>query len=162
MSKATLTLDVEVGAARLRDPFLLGVRLLWGSQFALAGFGKLANLDGAAAAFAGWGFPAPEAHAVLAGSTELVGGALLVLGLGTRPVGLVLSVILLVALGTAHRGELLASGLLDASPVLTALPATYLLASLVALFVGGGAWSLDHALLQRAGASATALTAEVA
>lgn len=162
MSLATLLQDVEEGATRLRDPFLLGVRLFWGTQFALAGFGKLTNLEGAAGAFASWGFPAPEAHALLAGSTELFGGLLLLIGLGTRPVGLLLSVTMLVALGTAHRGELLASGLSDATPVLTALPTTYLLASLVALFVGPGRWSADHALTQRATAQAHSLTAEVA
>ncbi len=162
MLLAKLFLDVEQGATRLRDPFLLSVRLFWGCQFALAGFGKLSNLDGAASAFASWGFPAPEAHALMAGGIESIGGLLLVLGLATRPVGLLLSVTMLVAMGTAHRSELLASGLMDATPILTALPATYLLASLQSLIVGPGNWSVDHLISERLSDLLPTLTAEVA
>jgi putative oxidoreductase len=145
----SLLRDVDGGSDRLRPAFLLAVRGVWGLQFALAGLGKLTHLEDAAAAFAGWGFPLPELHAVAAGSTELLGGVLLATGLFARPAGLVLSVVMMVALGTAHRPELLAATWTDGSSVLTAPPATFLLAALTILFAGPGPWALDAVLLGR-------------
>ena len=148
---AAFARDVDAGADRLRDPFLFGLRLIWGAQFALAGLGKLAHPDAAAAAFEGWGFPAPAAHAWLAGGVETVGGLLLLVGLGTRPAALALSVVMLLALGTAHRAELLAATPADPTPLFTALPTSYLLAALTLLFVGPGRWSGDRVLSAPAG-----------
>ena len=134
---------MEEGGDGLRDPFLLGVRLLWGGQFALTGFGKLTHLADATAYFASLGIPAPAQQAVLAGATELAGGTLLMAGLASRFAALPLAITMIVALGTAHRGAVLGFAS-DPEAALTALPATFLLAALTVLFVGAGRWSVDY------------------
>jgi putative oxidoreductase len=60
------------------------VRLFVGYFFFETGWAKVGNLGGMAERFAGWGIPLPAFNAALSGYTELIGGALLVLGLATR------------------------------------------------------------------------------
>lgn len=80
----------------------LGVGLL----FLRTGWGKVNNLANVTEYFAGLGIPLPGVNAVLAASTELGGGVLLLLGLGTRVVTLPLAVVMGVALATAKRGDI--------------------------------------------------------
>ena len=58
---------------RLKDPFLLLVRLNWGWQFFLTGRGKLMNLERTTAFFSDLGLPMPGVNALLAGCTECFG-----------------------------------------------------------------------------------------
>ncbi len=76
----------------------------------------------------------------LAGILELVGGALLVLGLFTRPVAFVLSGFMAVAYFMAHasRGDPLLPLLNQGE-----LAVLYSFAFLYFVFAGAGAWSLD-------------------
>ena len=117
----------------------LAVRLVLGLVFLRTGWGKLHSLDSVEQFFASLGIPAPGVHAVLVGAVELVGGALLLAGLGTRLAALALAGTMAVAIVTAIAPQ--AGSLLD----LTATVELAYLAMLAGLIVtGAGALSLDH------------------
>lgn len=141
---------LDVFATYLQSPLLLVIRLYWGWQFALSGWGKLRNLDRTAGFFDSINIPWPKANAVLAGGTECLGGVLLALGLFARPVSVPLIFTMLVAYWTAHRDELNAIGS-DPDQFVTAAPFLFLLASLIILAFGPGKLSLDALLRKNAG-----------
>ena len=118
---------------------LLAVRLIYGSQFAQTGYGKLTHLEGTTEFFASLHIPAPHFHAVLVGSTEMIGGALLVLGLGTRLASGPLVVSMVVAYLTAERAEAFKS--LDSFT--SAAPYQFLLACLILVVFGPGKVAVD-------------------
>lgn len=82
-------------------PALL-VRVFVGYFFFVTGRAKIENLEAMAERFAGWGIPYPAFSAALSGYTELVGGALLGLGLLTRLVSIPLAVNMVVAIATVN------------------------------------------------------------
>ncbi len=132
-------------ASSLQSPLLLAVRLYWGWQFMQTGWGKLHNLDRVTQFFASLGIAFPHANAVLVGSVEFAGGALLIFGLGSRIAGLVLTGNMLVAYYTADHAALL-SIFSDPGKFYGADPYTFLFASLLVLIFGAGLFSLDHLL----------------
>lgn len=85
-------------------PLLL--RLYLAPVFMQAGWSKLANFENTIAWFGdpdwGLGLPVPALMAALASGAELVGGALLVVGLGTRLISIPLAVTMLVAIFSVH------------------------------------------------------------
>jgi putative oxidoreductase len=121
----------------MSDRVLLAVRLLAGGVFVAFGAGKFVNHASELASFKTYDLPAPELFVVAIGVIELVGGALLITGLFTRPAALVLAGDMIGAIavsGVAH-GEIIS---------LTLAPAE--LAAMVALlWAGPGRYSLDHA-----------------
>jgi putative oxidoreductase len=138
-------------ASSLQTPFLLlFVRLYWGWEFAEDGWGKLHNLDKVTQYFASLNLPAPGATALFVSIIELVGGALLVLGLFSRLTGLVLTVNMLTAYVTGDRPALL-SIFSDPDKFSAATPYMYLFAALVILIFGPGKLSLDTLLARRFG-----------
>jgi putative oxidoreductase len=95
-----------------------------------------------------FGFPPSEYPATtllslmgVAGVLEMAGGALLALGLFTRPVAFILSGMMAVAYWMAHAPQ-------SAFPVNNGGDAAilYCFVFLYLFVAGGGAWSLDHAL----------------
>ncbi|MDB5985594.1 MAG: DoxX family protein [Nevskia sp.] len=78
----------------------LSVRLVFGYFWFETGWAKLHNLDGAIQRFVGWGLPYPEFTAPFSAATELVGGALLMLGLFTRLISIPMIINMVVALLT--------------------------------------------------------------
>jgi putative oxidoreductase len=86
-------------------------RLTLGFVFVQSGWGKLNNLPKVVAFFTELGIPAPQFQAPLAAGSELVCGALMLLGLATRLASLPLIITMLVAILTARRSEL--TGLSD-------------------------------------------------
>jgi uncharacterized membrane protein YphA (DoxX/SURF4 family) len=82
------------------------IRLYLAPIMLQAGWNKLSHFDDTAAWFGnpdwGLGLPAPELMAALAGGTELVGGALLIIGLATRWISIPLMITMLVAALTVH------------------------------------------------------------
>jgi len=70
------------------------------------GWGKLQNLEKITAFFTELHIPAPHVNAVVASSTEFLGGLLLLIGLGARLVSLPLAFTMLVAIFTAKRAEI--------------------------------------------------------
>lgn len=136
-------IDLETRLAVAAQPFLLlAIRLYWGSQFFLTGRGKLLHIERTAAFFQSLDIPLPLLNAYAAGTIECLGGALLVLGIGTRLAAIPLIVTMLVAYATAHRPELL--GLFtNPDAFVSAPPFLFLLASTLALVFGPGWLSLD-------------------
>jgi putative oxidoreductase len=90
--------------------------------------------------------PAPELLSLsgVAGVLELFGGALLVVGLFTRPVAFLLSGLMAFAYWIAHAPQ-------SFFPVLNGGDAAilYCFVFLYLVFAGGGVWSLDHVLRER-------------
>ncbi len=81
----------------------LVTRIAVGIGFFNAGYGKTQRLDKIAEWFSSMGIPAPVFHAWFVSYLELIGGALLVVGLLTRPVAAMLLGTMVVALITADR-----------------------------------------------------------
>lgn len=136
------------GAAALQSPFLLLVRLYWGWQFAQSGWGRLHHLDNATSFFASLGLPAPHATVIAISVLEFIGGILLILGLGTRVIGLLLAGDMIGAYGLSDR-EALTSILSDPGKFYGADPYTFLFASLLVLIFGPGKFSLDYWIWKR-------------
>ena len=134
-------------ANSLQSAFLLFVRLYWGWQFAVDGWGKLHNLPKVIEYFGSLGLLAPGPTAVFVSILELVGGVLLALGLGSRLIALLLTGNMTVAYITGDR-EALLSIFSDPDKFSAAAPFTYLMASLIVLIFGPGRFSLDS-LIER-------------
>jgi len=132
----------------LQSPFLLLVRLYWGWQFIVTGWGKVNNLEKVTNFFTTLGIPFPGLNAPFVAGLELVGGVLLVLGLASRPIGLMLSVNMLVAYITADW-EAFSSFIADPDKFMAAAPFPFLWASLMSLIFGGGNLSVDHWIASR-------------
>lgn len=74
------------------------IRLFVGYFFFENGWAKAHDLDGFARRFAQWGIPHPAFSAVLSAYTELIGGALTVIGLCTRIVSIPMMINMAVAI----------------------------------------------------------------
>ncbi|MBN8526008.1 MAG: DoxX family protein [Planctomycetes bacterium] len=137
------------------DAAALLARLTIGQAFALAGLGKLRNLDRTGEFFASLGIPAPGVHAVAIGGLELVGGCVLVLGLATRPAAFLLLGTMAVAILTAHRGEF--AGALAIAPdtgLTDVVPWMFAIILLPLLAHGGGRLAIDRLLCRHPCAAA--------
>lgn len=129
-------------ASLLKSPFLLVIRLYWGWQLVQSGWGKLHHLDKVTEFFTSLNLPAPGVTAHFVSGLELVGGIALILGLGTRFFGLVLTVNMVVAYWTADH-EALTSIFSDPGRFYNADPYTFLFAALMMLIFGAGLFSVD-------------------
>jgi putative oxidoreductase len=132
----------------LRSPFLLVVRLYWGWQLVQSGWGKLHHLGRVTDFFTSLNLPAPGVTAHFVSGLEFFGGLLLILGLGTRLIGLILLVNMLVAYWTADRDALFAV-FSDPGKFYNADPYTFLFASAMVLVFGAGLFSVDTLLKKR-------------
>lgn len=126
----------------LRSPLLLAIRLYWGWQFVLTGWGKLHNLGRTAGYFASLGIPAPKLNAIMASCTECSCGMLLLLGLFVRFASPALICVMCVAYATAERDALHAI-FSDTDKFLGADPFHFLFAALIVFVFGPGKISLD-------------------
>jgi putative oxidoreductase len=126
----------------LQPVLLLALRLYFSYGFMKAGLGKLQNVETTAGFFADWGVPLPTLNVYLAGTTEFVGGLLLLLGAASRVVTIPLIFTMLVAYATAHTDVVHA---LWSNPNLfvKAPPFPYLLTALIVLLFGPGRISVD-------------------
>jgi len=132
----------------LQSPFLLAIRLYWGWQFAQNGWGKLHNLAKITDYFTSLNIPFPAASAHFIAALEFFGGLLLIVGLGTRLVGLLLAANMMVAYWTADH-DALVSILSDPGKFYIADPYTFLFASLMVLIFGAGLLSFDALIMKR-------------
>jgi putative oxidoreductase len=135
----------EKALSHLQSPFLLAVRLYWGWQFFQTGLGKLMHIPKVVGFFTSLGIPLPAFNAYFVSSLELLGGALLFLGLGSRIIALPLTIDMLVAYITADR-EALFSIFSDPGKFYASDAYTFLFASLLILIFGPGKISLDSAI----------------
>jgi putative oxidoreductase len=129
----------------LQSPFLLVVRLYWGWQLVQSGWGKLHHLDKVTDFFTSLNLPAPALTAHFVSGLELVGGILLILGLGSRLIGLLLTINMLTAYWTADRDALVAV-FSDPGKFYNADPYTFLFASAIVMIFGAGLFSVDALL----------------
>ena len=148
--KRLIAIYVEVARmlSRLQSPFLLVVRLYWGWQLAQTGWGKLHNIAKITAFFASLNIPFPAFNAHFIAGLEFFGGILLILGLGTRLIGLLMAANMLVAYWTADH-EALVSIFSDPGKFYVADPFTFLFASLIVLIFSAGYLSLDNIIAKR-------------
>jgi len=128
----------------------LVVRLAVGLEFFGSGLGKLGKLSGFTQYFRTLGIPVPEIQAPFVAATELVCGALILVGLLTRPAAVMLCGVMLVAIVVAASPEkhITASwrGLLE----FFYLPEVLLFLLLAwVVFAGPGRASLDARLCAR-------------
>ena len=112
------------------------VRVCLGVLFAQSGWGKIHNIERTTQFFASLHIPAPGLQAVFVSLVEVVGGACLILGLGTRVASALLSGTMVVALLTAVEYEGFV-GFLTTSETINLVALIWLILS------GPGAASLD-------------------
>lgn len=161
MKLASLIRRISSLGNLLQTPLLLAIRLFWGWQFMITGWGKLNNLERTAGFFNDLHLPFPHLNAILAGGVECFGGALLLIGLASRLAALPLIVTMLVAYATADH-EALAAIFSDPDKFFSAAPFLFLFASLIILAFGPGAVSVDHWLARREGKHATQIPPSMA
>jgi putative oxidoreductase len=129
-----------------RDAALLVARLLLGVVLVAHGWQKVFSwgIGGTAQAFAGMGVPLAPVSAVYAAVVELVGGALLLVGVATAVVGVLVVLDMLGAALIVHgaNGVMVSSGGWELVGVIAA-------AALTLAAVGAGRYSVDHALAAR-------------
>lgn len=123
---------------------LLFFRLNWGWQFFITGKGKLTDHQSIVEFFTSLNLPAPEFTAWFVGGVECVGGILLMIGLATRPVGLILAVNMIVAyLSVEDDRQTVLNFFKDQQSFFAADPFFFLLTALLAFAFGAGLLSLD-------------------
>ncbi|UUE20401.1 DoxX family protein [Microbacterium sp. J1-1] len=124
---------------------LLVLRVVVGAIFAAHGAQKIFEftIPGTVGSFADMGVPLAEIAAPVVAFLELVGGILLVLGFLTRPVGILLTIDMAVALALVHlpAGLWVAEGGYEFVAVLG-------VAALALALTGAGRYSIDGAALR--------------
>jgi putative oxidoreductase len=120
------------------------VRLYLGYFFFETGWAKVHNLGAMTERFVGWGIPLPAFSAAVSAYTELIGGALVVVGLLTRMAAVPLCINMVVAVLTVKLETV--TGLDEFVELDEPL---YALVFLWLLFSGPGRASLDHLLWKR-------------
>ncbi len=134
----------------LRSPVLLLVRLAWGFQLYESGWGHLTHVEKTARFFQNLHIPYPEVNVYISGTTELVGGILLMLGLFSRLISVPLLFNFCVAYLTASPEsirELLHFRKPDDFINDSAFP--FLVTSLLILAFGPGKISLDALIFRQ-------------
>ena len=104
--------------------------------FVAFGVGKFVNHASELASFKTYGLPAPEAFVAAIGVLELVGGALLIAGLFTRPAAFTLAGDMV--------GAIIVSGIAKAELISLTLAPAELVAMLVLLWTGPGGLSFKR------------------
>ena len=128
-----------------QSPFLLLVRLYWGHQLIVSGWGKLHHLDKVTEFFTSLNLPMPAQTAVAISCLEFFGGIFLAIGLLSRLTSLALTINLIMAYITADR-EALFSIFSDPDKFYAAAPYTFLVASVIVLLFGPGKFAVDTLL----------------
>jgi putative oxidoreductase len=123
---------------------LLIARVAMAGEFIPSGWGKLGNLPKLTAYFVTLGIPAPGLNAAASATTELVGGILLLIGLGTRFAAAALTVVMTVAILTARLQDAHTIGDFFYLPE----PA-YIVIFLILISQGAGRISVDHLIAAR-------------
>jgi putative oxidoreductase len=122
----------------------LVARVTLGVLFVSTGWGKVHDLDKVSNFFSELGIPMPHLNAVMVSFVELVGGALLLVGLASRLAALPLMASMAVAILTAQREQV--HGLPD---LFGLVEWTYLALLLWVALAGPGKASLDHWLVAK-------------
>lgn len=118
---------------------LLFIRIVLAFVFIPAGWGKLNNLERTTGFFEYLGIPFPALQAPLVAGVEFLGGLLLLLGLASRWASIPLAFIMIVAIATAHWGDMD-----SAWDLLSMADFLYIAMFTVLITRGSGALSVDH------------------
>ena len=140
-------------ASWLQPLFLLAIRLYWGWQFFVTGWGKLTHIPKVAGFFHSLGIPFPTLNAYLAGSAECFGGLFLLIGLASRITTLPLIFTMIIAYLTSEI-DVVKNIFSDPDKFVTDTPFLFLLAAVIVFLFGPGPLSLDGLIaffLKRAG-----------
>jgi len=130
--------------SNLQSVFLFILRITWGHQLFLAGYGKFQNLSRVGDAFADLGIPLSHFNASLVAGFELVGGLLLIFGFASRLISIPLTVIMMVAYSTAHSHVFTGfQFIFDPSLIAKEAPFAFLMTTLIVLIFGPGRISID-------------------
>jgi putative oxidoreductase len=128
-------------------PFaLLILRLGWGWEMIESGHGHLTHIQATTDFFTSLHIPFPRANVIISGSTELVGGILLVLGLGARLISIPLGFNFLVAILTASKDNVMHFFSQNPSKIVDDTAYPFLITSLIILAFGPGLFSIDGIL----------------
>jgi putative oxidoreductase len=90
-------------ADRVSDTVLLVGRLAMGFVFFQSGFAKLAGLGAFVVSLGNRGVPFPDFWGPVGAISEFTGGALIILGLGTRYAAALIVVFVIIATAISHR-----------------------------------------------------------
>ena len=138
-------------AAYLQSAVLLILRITWGWQLLESGYGHLTHVQKTVDAFRSWGVPSPQTSVYISGTTELVGGILLVIGLAARLISVPLVFNFLVAYATASRDtfkQIVVSPRDGYDAFINDSAFPMLMLALIVLAFGPGWISIDHLLLR--------------
>lgn len=129
-------------SATLQTVTLTVLRAGAGLMMATHGYGKIfgGRMDGFTNAVGDMGFPVPAVFAWLAALSELVGGVLLALGLGSRVCAFLIAGTMFVAAFIRHGADPFSD---------KELALLYLVVMAFFTAHGGGAWSLDRLLRKK-------------
>ena len=125
------------GADTWADLGVLALRVGAGIGLMTHGMQKLPPADGFVRLVGALGFPAPALFAWLAGLSEFVGGAALMVGLLTRPAAALVLCTMLTAFFGQHSNDPFAR---------KELSFVYMMAATALFFLGAGRFSLDRML----------------
>jgi len=128
---------------RLQDPLSLAGRLLLAALFLPAGIAKLTGFAGTVGYISSVGLPLPQVAAALAVVVEIVGGAALVAGYGTRLAAVALALFTLVASVFFHNYWALPADQQMIQQLLFFKNIAVVGGLLVLAAWGPGAWSVD-------------------
>lgn len=117
------------------------LRLLAGGVFVAFGIGKFTGHATELASFRSYGLPAPEVFVVVIGVIEVVGGVLVMTGVLVRPAALVLAGNMI--------GAIIVSGIAKGELISLTLAPAELVAMLVLIWSGPGAYTLANELNRR-------------
>jgi putative oxidoreductase len=120
----------------------LVVRVAAGVTLIVVSLSKFTRHEALVDSFERYGLPWPDASVYLAGTVELVGGVLLVVGLITRVAAAVIAINMTVAVFTGGR--------IDVDLYHVGLGSVLLVAALFLVWAGGGPWSVDERLVAAA------------
>jgi putative oxidoreductase len=129
----------------LRSPVLLVIRLYFFWQLFQTGQGKLTNIAKVSEYFGTLGVPLPTLNVWIAGSIETFGSLLLIIGLATRPVALLVLIVMTVAYLAGDRAAVL-QVFSDPDKFVKADPFPFFVMALVLFFAGPGWISVDKLL----------------
>lgn len=130
----------ESSSSPLTNLGLTLLRIFAGIGLMTHGIGKVPPSEQFVGGVANMGFPLPQVFAWAAGLSEFAGGALLILGLFTRPVSLFIAFTMLVAVVGVHWNDPFNR---------KEMALLYLFIALAFLFMGSNYWSVDGILRRK-------------
>lgn len=134
------------GASLLKSPLLLIIRLYWGWQTSVSGYGHLTHVADMIENFKKWHIPFPEINVYISGYTELIFGIILLLGLASRITTIPLIINFFVAYLTASHDTVqqsLAAIFTKPDDFVSDTAFLFLFASVIVFVFGPGVFSLD-------------------